>query len=274
MARFRATLTPAIMRSLFTETEYIKIFCLLVQEKYHKRKSSRGRNTVLCFPPNAFKMHPTKPLFAKVVMGLLTSILTSASVLGNGFIIAIIARFKSLRTVPNIFISNLALVDLLNSAINLPITFMSSVLEHNKLRGRAMAIAVAFSLRLFVLLNLASMLATMADMYLAICLGLRYFVWKTKQKVLIGVCLIWIISIMMVTFLSAPLLDIDLGDAHIRFYRSEIFKEEKYFIAGFMAFFIICTAVLGFLTTRAIENNKKKVLKTDSAQRSSNKCKN
>ena len=219
-------------------------------------------------------MHPAKPILTKVVMGVLTSILSLASVLGNGFVVAIIARFKSLRTVPNNFIGNLALVDLLNSAINLPIQLINSVLEHNQFRGRTMAIAVAFSLRLFVLLNLASMLAMIADMYLAISLGLRYFVWKTNQKALIGVSLIWIISIVIVTLLSVPLLDIDLGDTHIRFYRSEIFKEEKNFIAGFMAFVIICTAVLGFLTTRAIENNKKKVFKTDSAQRSSNKCKN
>ena len=236
----------------------LKSFCLL-QEKYHKRKRSRGRNTVLCFPPNPFKMHPTKPLFAKVVMGLLTSILTSASVLGNGFIIAIIARFKSLRTVPNIFIGNLALVDLLNSAINLPIQLIYFVLEHNHFRGRTMAIAVAFSSRLFVFLNLASMLAMMADMYLAISLGLRYFVWKTRQKALIGVCLIWMISIVMVTFLSVPLLDIDLGDAHVRQYRSEIFKQGKHFFAAFTALFIISVAVLGFLTTRTMEDNKKKV---------------
>ena len=200
-----------------------------------------------------------KPLLTKALMSALTSILISASVLGNGIVVAIIARFKSLQTVPNIFIGNLALVNLLNSAINLPIQLGYFVLEDKWFRGRTLAILVTFSSRLFVLLNLASMLAMITDMYLAISLGLRYFVWKTKQKALIGVSLIWIISIVMVTLLSVPLLNIDLGDAHVHEYRAEIFKLGKRFVAAFMAFFI-SAAVLGFLTTRSIKDKKKKVL--------------
>ena len=205
-------------------------------------------------------MYLVKPLLTKVLMSALTSILISASVLGNGFVVAIIVRFKSLRTVPNIFIGNLALVDLLNSAINLPIQLGYYVLESNWFRGRTLAIVFTFSSRLFVALNLASMLAMITDMYLAISLDLKYFVWKTNQKALIGVSLIWIISIAIVTFLSVPLLDIDLGDAHLREYKVEIFKHGKHFVAAFMVFFIFSAAVLGFLTTRSIKDKKKKVL--------------
>ena len=53
-------------------------------------------------------------------MSVLTTILTLASVLGNGFVLAVVARFKSLRTVPNILIANIALVDLFNAVINMP----------------------------------------------------------------------------------------------------------------------------------------------------------
>ena len=193
-------------------------------------------------------------------MGVLTSILTWSSVLGNGFVLALIARFKLLRTVPNIFVGNLALVDLLNSAINLPIQLSYFVLEDKWFRGKTVAIVVTFSNRLFVALNLASMLAMMTDICLAISLDLRYFVWKTKQKALIAVSLIWLISIVMVILLSVPLLDFDLGDAHVTEYRAEIFKQGKHFVAAFMVFFIISAAVLGFLTSRSIKDKKKEVL--------------
>lgn len=74
-------------------------------------------------------------------MILLTSTLTSSSLLGNGFVLAIIVRFKSLRTVSNILIANLVLVDLLNSAINMPIYIIYSVLEAGWFRGKTLAVA-------------------------------------------------------------------------------------------------------------------------------------
>ena len=46
-------------------------------------------------------------IFSLVIL----SIVTIFAVLGNGFVLGIIARFKKLRTFPNILISNLALVD-------------------------------------------------------------------------------------------------------------------------------------------------------------------
>ena len=205
-------------------------------------------------------MYPAISLFTKVITSILTSLLTSISLLGNGTVLLLIARFKSLRTVPNVFITNLALVDLLNSAINLPIAhIIHTFIEASWLKSRNLAIVVTFFSRLFAVLNLASMLAMMTDMYLAISHDLRYFVWKTKQKALIGVSLIWIISIVMVTWLSVPLLDIDLGEVHVHKYRKEIFEQGRYFVAVMIALFILCVGVLGFLTARSIQKKKKKV---------------
>ena len=128
-------------------------------------------------------MYPSKPLYAKAVMILLTSTLTSSSVLGNRFVLAIIALFKSLRTVPNIvLIASLALVDLLNSAINMPIYNIYSVLEASWFRGKTLAVATTLLNRVFTFLNLASTLAVMGNMYLAISLDLRYFTRKTRHE--------------------------------------------------------------------------------------------
>ena len=62
-------------------------------------------------------------------------------------------------------------------------------------------------------------------------------------------------------FSTIPLLNIDLGDAHVRKYRTEIFERLKYFLAAFMAFFIVCDIAVYVLTTRAIRRKKEEVFK-------------
>ncbi|KAJ7371220.1 hypothetical protein OS493_027334 [Desmophyllum pertusum] len=200
-------------------------------------------------------MHQPKPLLTKVIMSVLTAILTSSSMLGNGFVLAVIGRFKSLRTVPNILIANLAVVDLLNSAVNLPLHLIT-ILEASWYRGKTLAIMNSFLNRVFVALNLASMLAMMVNTYLAIAFDFKYFTWKTKKKALVCVFLIWLFSIVMVMLLSIPLLDINIGEANVSEYRAEIFKQGKHFVAAYLSLFIISGGVLSFLTTRSIKKKK------------------
>ena len=206
-------------------------------------------------------MYPEKSVFNKVVRCVLVTILLSASMLGNGFVLAVIARFKSLRTVPNIMIANLAVVDFLNAVINMPIHTIYTVFQPAWLRGKTLAIIVSTFIRLFTMLNLVSMLAMMTNMFLAISLGLKYLAWKTKKKALVCVFLIWFICILTAILFSIPLFDIDLGDAPVIEYRMEIFKQAKFFVAAIIAFFIIFGAIVCFLTARAIKKKKKEVFK-------------
>ena len=87
-------------------------------------------------------MYQAKPLFAKVVMGVLTATLSCACFLGNGFVLAVIARFKSLRTVPNILVTNLGFVDLFNAAITLPLYMIYYVFEANWFKGKTLGIMI------------------------------------------------------------------------------------------------------------------------------------
>ncbi len=205
-------------------------------------------------------MHPAIPLFTKVIMAVLRAILISASVLGNGLILAVIARFKSLRTVPNILIANLAVVDLLNVVINMPFYMISSLSEASWFRGKTVAIMTTILHRLFTILNLASMLAMMTNMYLAISFGLRYLGWKTNKKAVVCAVLIWLISFLTVMLSSIPLFDIDLGDAHIAEYRAEFLMQGKQVVVPFVALFLIFGAVVCFLTICAIKRKKKRYL--------------
>ena len=206
-------------------------------------------------------MDSAKSLFAKIVMSVLTVILTSFAVLSNGFVLAIIARFKSMRTLPNILVANLAMADLLSAIINLPFHMISSVLEASWFSGKTLAIMTCILNRLFLVLNLTSMLAMMVDVYLAISFEIRYHVWKTIEKALLCVFLIWFISIATVMLTIIPTLDIDFGDAHVNAYRAEVFERAKYFVATFMALFAISHIVVYFLTARSIKKKRKEVFK-------------
>ena len=192
-------------------------------------------------------------------MTALTGLLSLVAMFGNGSVVAVIARFKSLRTVPNILIANLSLVDLLNAAINMPLYVVSSVWQTSWFKGKTLAIVTTFLSRLFIVLNLASMLALMANMYFAIAFDLKYITWTTSEKALLSALLTWLIGTVMVILLSLPLLSIDLGDTHIIEYRAEIYNHGKYFVAAIMAFFIVCGGVIGFLTIRSIKKKKQKV---------------
>ena len=194
-------------------------------------------------------------------MSALTVALSSFAVLGSGLILAVIARYKSLRTVPNVLIGNLAAVDLPNAVIYMPIQITYSVLEVSWYRGQALAIATSLVNRLFAILNLASMLVLLANMYFAIAFDLKYFVWKSNKKAVVCVCVIWLIGIILSVLPAIPQVRIDLGDADVREYRQEFFKRGKHFVAAFIAFCIIACAVLGFLTIRSIRKKKKKVFK-------------
>ena len=208
---------------------------------------------------NTFVMYPPKPLSTKVLMSLLTVLLALGATFGNGSILAVIARFKSFRTVPNTLLANLAVVDMLNIAINMPTYMISVTLEAGWFRGQSLAIMSSFFNRLLIILNLASMLALMADMYFAMAFDLKYFAWKSTYKAVVSSFIIWFSGTLIVVLFSIPLLRIDLGDVQVIEYRAKIYQQGKYYNAAFMALFTICCGILGFLTIRAIRRRKKKV---------------
>ena len=169
--------SPAISNPLYFQKNngitliYTNIFKIVTILSGHCKGESSSVNT--------FVMYPPKPLSNKVLMSLLTVLLALGATFGNGSILAVIARFKSFRTVPNTLLANLAVVDMLNIAINMPIYMISVTLEAGWFRGQSLAIMSSFFNRLLIILNLASMLALMADMYFAMAFDLKYFVWKS-----------------------------------------------------------------------------------------------
>ena len=219
------------------------------QEKQTKKQKTAGK-----------RMTYEKPLFAKIFLGAVTVTEALVGVLSNASILLLIARFKSLRTVCNFLLANLAVVDMLNAAINMPIHMLYTLLDPRLLRGPGFAFLITFLQRGFVLLNLASMLVLLANMYFGIAFNLRYYAWKTNRKAALCCFLVWIICTSLAQLSCLSIFSIDLGDSPVGRYRAEIFKQGKYQFIAVALFFIFGGIMFVFLIVCFIRRSRKKVI--------------
>ncbi|XP_044040069.1 neuropeptide Y receptor Y2, like isoform X1 [Siniperca chuatsi] len=95
---------------------------------YHDYDPDGGANPpalpTLMFEGVTFQEDPIKLLSVQVVLILAYSTIIVLGVLGNSLVIYVIYRFKTLRTVTNFFIANLAVADLLVNTLCLPFTLV------------------------------------------------------------------------------------------------------------------------------------------------------
>ena len=193
----------------------------------------------------------------KISMAALLTSLAIFSLFGNGLVIGIIARYKKLRTFPNMLLANLSLVDFLNAFINMPLFFLYGVIGVSWLKGKVLAIVVLYFSRLFTLLHLVSMLVLLVNMFLALKFGLRYFTWKTNEKAIAIVLVEWFVCVVVTSTTVFLLHDVDLRDAHVLRYRQTFFRQGKYLSASSTALFIVLTIMLGVLVIYSVRVRKK-----------------
>ncbi|EDO29431.1 predicted protein [Nematostella vectensis] len=118
-----------------------------------------------------------------IVQLFLVSLVFLLAVIGNAGIWVLLKRFRSLRTVPNILVGNLALIDFLNATVNLPVFTAAGVLQLGHMGGRLASATIFAGQTLVIFLHLLSMLLMMVDRYIAIAWGLHYRIWKSQRKV-------------------------------------------------------------------------------------------
>ena len=187
----------------------------------------------------------------------LLTFLVVFSVVGNGLAIGILTRFKNLCTFPNILIANLSLGNFLNALINIPLFVLYGVLQLSSLTGKKLAIVVMYFSRLFILHNLASMLLLLVNVFLALTFDLRYFTWKTNEKAIVIVLVEWLVCVVLTSSTVLPRLDVDLEDAHVFEYRQLFYRQDKYVLGSFMAFFMASAMTLGILVIYSVRKKKK-----------------
>ena len=211
--------------------------------------------------PDPISRYPngsSKTVTGQVIISIFIVTLSLVATIGNGSFLAIFARFKNLRTFPNILFANLALVDLLNALINVSLYAINfyPVADSMKVTWAIMCSSLHLE---FTLLNIVSMSTLMLDRFLALYLDLEYFTWKTTKKAHVAVSLIWLVSTVVVGLSSMALFEMDLEDAPFAESRRKIFEHRKKFIISTMATFTAAATVLGVLTNYVIFQNKNRV---------------
>ena len=198
-------------------------------------------------------------LFVTVFLLVFMSFLALFAVLGNGIVLGIIARFKKLRTFPNILIANLALADFFNAFINTPVYLLYAVLKVNWFTGKTLTIISLPSLSLFTFVNVVSMLVLLVNMFLAITFDVKYFTWKTNKKAIIIVLVEWLVGFSCAVLLCLNC-DVDLQqDASVSTYRNEVLGKGKPTAAAITSAFVVIAVVLSAMIFGSIQKMKRQV---------------
>ena len=198
-------------------------------------------------------------LFVTVFLLVFMSFLALFAVLGNGIVLGIIARFKKLRTFPNILIANLALADFFNAFINTPMYLLYAVLKVNWFTGKTLTIISLSSFSLFTFVNVVSMLVLLVNMFLAITFDLKYFTWKTKKKAIIIVLVEWLVGFSCAVLLCLNC-DVDLQqDVSVSTYRNEVLGKGKPIAAAITSAFVVIAVVLSAMIFGSIQKMKRQV---------------
>ena len=196
--------------------------------------------------------------YEKVIQISLLEIVMVVSLLGNGSVFILLARFKFMRTSANILVANLAIWDILQALTQTPLYIGYVVLQSPNIRGRTSSLLIFFLRNLFGLGTLSAMALLMTDRVMALAYGMRYTAWKSTMKVFKVVMVQVILCITATSGLTIPLYTIDLGNASPNEY-PKVYYSTNHTLIGqvILTLFLVIYAVLAIMTRKAIAKRKK-----------------
>ena len=197
----------------------------------------------------------------KILHVSMIAIVMIGSIVGNSIICFLLVRFKTLRTVPNILIVNLAVIDILNAVTNMPLMIMWYIYQVPYLKGRAISWFIVTWYVLFMHLTVFNLTVLTMDRFGAIVHGIHYHSWKTINKAKAAVFFVWISSAAYTYGMFTLGLDIDLGDAPVLLYRIHYLKKfgRHFIIPGYVVPFTIMV-VMGVTIWRTVHNHSRRIL--------------
>ncbi|XP_015200024.1 neuropeptide Y receptor type 2 [Lepisosteus oculatus] len=140
----------------------------------------------------------TKLIGVQVILILAYSTIILLGVIGNSLVIYVVYKFKTMRTVTNFFISNLAVADLLVNTLCLPFTLIYTLLGEWKF-GQILCFLLPYAQGLAVHVSTVTLNVIALDRHRCIVYHLETRMSKEMAFVVIGVT--WIIS----AILASPL---------------------------------------------------------------------
>ena len=183
------------------------------------------------------------------------------SIVGNSIICLLLVRFKTLRTVPNILIANLAVVDILNAVTNMPLMTMWYICKVPYFKGRSISWFIISWHVLVMYLIVFNLTVLTMDRFGAIVYGFRYHSWQTLNKAKVAVVLVWLLAAAYTYGMFILGLHIDIGDAPVLVYRKRYLRKfgRHFIIPSYLVPFSIML-ILGGAIWLTVHVHSKRIL--------------
>ena len=182
---------------------------------------------------------------------------------GNGLVCCAVYHFKQLRTIPNIFIVNLSVIDLCNALVNIPLFVGYYVIKADIFRGKWASYVCSSLHNCMIYLSVLALLLLMADRYGAIKYSFRYHAWKTKTKAFVGIACVWASGTVLLVALGfrrhrilAPYEGLTLIEYRRILYNAEGWKAAL----GIFGVPFLGIAILGFLVWCAVRASRWRIV--------------
>ncbi|CAM1332057.1 GPRNPY4 (predicted) [Pycnogonum litorale] len=130
----------------------------------------------------------------KVIMWIMYTFITILAIVGNGIVCYIVAAFKRMRTVTNLFIINLAVGDMLMAILCIPFSFISNLILSYWPFGHVMCPIVLYAQAVTVLTSAYTLIAISIDRYVAILYPLKPRMTKFHAKIVIMI--VWMVALL------------------------------------------------------------------------------
>ncbi|KAL9969560.1 hypothetical protein ACROYT_G021788 [Oculina patagonica] len=191
---------------------------------------------------------------------IMIAVVMIGSIIGNSIICLLLIRFKTLRTVPNILIANLAVIDIINALTNMPLMIMWYICKVPYLKGRPISWFIVSWYVLFMYLTVINLTVLTMDRYGAIVHGIRYHSWKTNNKAKVAVVFVWLLAAGYTYGMFTLGLDIDLGDAPVLVYRIDYLKKfgKHFIIPGYLVSFAVML-IMGAYIWRTVRRHTRRL---------------
>ena len=187
-----------VKMATINQTEPTSNFSWWDMDNSTRLPDSTDNGTLASFTVAPTKIDVTQAVWVRAIFIALYSLIFLLGIVGNSLVVYVVIRNKSMQTITNIFITNLALSDIMMCLLAVPFTPLSAFLR-SWVFGDALCHLVPMALGVSVYVSTLTSTAIAIDRYFVI-------VHPFKPRMKIFVCLLLIIAIWIISIsISLPL---------------------------------------------------------------------
>lgn len=144
--------------------------------------------------------------YVQVLIIVMYTVVTVIAIGGNGIVCYLVYAYKRMHTVPNYFIVNLAISDIIMALFCIPFTFVANLILNYWPFGETMCPVVLYIQVVAVFLSSYTLVAMSIDRYIVIVHPFRPRI--TVKQTVLTILVIWIVSfaIPLPTFLKSKII--------------------------------------------------------------------